>query len=180
MFISPTTAIENNWITHPRCETLDDWKQLNFISPNAIDFTLDHVNKIDGQTECFISEHYGKTMREQQSVNFVQSKKIPTWELAVGCYDGTSDMYVEIPSGVAAYVITRSTFNRNGLFIQSGLYDAGFKGNIGIVLYNIAGTINVTPHTRIGQIIFVKSDSIGHYAGQYNTEPGQHWTRNFQ
>ena len=35
---------------------------------------------------------------------------------------------VSIEEGYAGFVITRSTLNRNGVFITSGLYDSGYHG----------------------------------------------------
>jgi deoxycytidine triphosphate deaminase len=87
-----------------------------------------------------------------------------------------SDVYVEVPAGVAAKLIIRSTLNRNGIFLTSGLYDAGFKGNLGFVLHNRAGEAYLAPGTRVGQIEFYKSDSEGLYLGGYNTKEGQHWS----
>jgi hypothetical protein len=68
--------------------------------------------------------------------------------------------------------------NRNGVFLLSGLYDAGFSGSIGFIIYNMAGQALIGVGTRVGQIIFARSDSAGLYAGGYNTDPGQHWSTN--
>jgi deoxycytidine triphosphate deaminase len=74
-------------------------------------------------------------------------------------------------------LVVRSTLNRNGLFITSGLYDSFFKGNAGFCLHNRSpGVARIAPHTRVGQIMFVKSEFSGvQYSGTYNTKQGQHW-----
>lgn len=89
-------------------------------------------------------------------------------------YDGMSDVYVNLPEGIAAQLIIRSTFNRNGIFLTSGLYDSGFKGHIGFAIHNNSGEAKIGFGTRIGQIIFVSSDSVGSYAGGWNHEEGTH------
>ncbi len=169
MFINPKHAIAEGWVTFP------DWMSEDFkqkcIQPNALDFTVDSVYIIGD--DVFTISEAGKTMRTQVKLETFEGNFV----LAQGCYDAMSDFYVNVPEGVAAHLITRSTFNRNGVFIQSGLYDSGFKGNCGFVIYNIGGSTVITPGTRIGQLIFTTSEDSGKlYAGGYNTEAGQHWT----
>lgn len=176
MFINPKTAIERGWIKGDITDT--------HIQPNAIDFTLDRVFFINPIGSCAITE-FGKRMRPQQEVTVLPIKRqlydIPNapddlygWNLEQGSWDCMSDFYVEVPPGVAAYLIIRSTFNRNGLFITSGLYDSGFKGHIGFVLHNLLGHTTIQQGTRVGQIIFVSSENAGVYAGGWNHEQGTH------
>lgn len=173
MFINPRHAIQEGWVAFPEWMS-EDFKQ-KCIQPNALDFTVDAIYHI--MEDRFQISESSKTMRTQYPLephegNFVIGK---------GCYDAMSDFYVTVPEGVAAHLITRSTFNRNGLFIQSGLYDSGFKGNCGFVIYNMGGVAHIAPHTRIGQLIFTTSEDSGKlYAGGYNTEAGQHWTQKNQ
>lgn len=177
MLISPKTAIESGWITHPECKIYQDWVDRKFVSPNAIDFTLDTVFSIDKSKSFFISEK-GKEMRggmKQVAVEHPNGQsyfKIPK----EGVVDGMSEMYVEIPEGVSCSFIIRSTLNRNGLYMTNGLYDSGFKGNLGFAIHNRSGQAHIAPGTRVGQIIFQKSESEGTYEGGYNTEKGAHWT----
>jgi deoxycytidine triphosphate deaminase len=178
MFISPITAIENGWVAHPLCNTVEDFKQHSFVSPNALDFTLDKLFTIEEGNE-FIIDEGSKQMRGGEQL-FPESNAnallLPHWKLLTNAvYDGMSNLYVRVPEGVAAMLIIRSTFNRNGIFLTSGIYDAGFNGNIGFAVHNRSGIARIAPGTRIGQIIFVASDSVGQYAGGYNTAPGQHW-----
>jgi len=174
MFISPLEAIQQGWITHPQCKTIDEWKHRKLVSPNAIDFTLDRVYEI-GNNLARITETQ-KNMRRMESLPLLTSLPNPFWKLeGQKVYDGTSDVYVEVPEDVAAVLWTRSTFARNGVFIMSGLYDTGFKGNIGFTIYTIGGQIEIEPGTRIGQIGFIAAASAGLYAGEYNHKEGTHW-----
>lgn len=183
MFINPKHAIQEGWVKFPEWMS-EDFKQ-KCIQPNALDFTVDHVFSISPDTTFMISED-SKTMRKQEKehtltypgADWPDGRGHDYWRLNQGCYDAMSDFYVTVPEGVAAHLITRSTFNRNGVFIQSGLYDSGFKGNCGFVIYNMGGVTEIQPHTRIGQLIFTTSEDSGKlYAGGYNTEAGQHWTQ---
>lgn len=175
MFISPTTAIENGWVSHPQCrdKNVDDYKQRSFVSPNALDFTLDKLFTIEARNEFVISE----TSKKMRGGDPMPGDDEGYWRLLMNeVYDGMSDFYVRVPEGVAAMLIIRSTFNRNGLFLTSGIYDAGFNGNIGFAVHNRSGIARIAPGTRIGQLIFVASDSVGTYAGGYSHSPNTHWS----
>lgn len=180
MFISPKQAIEQGWITRTDCSSYDEWDARKFVSPNAIDFTLDTLKRLDGLSTAAISED-GKQMRQLLStpaMTHLEYGKQPSWLLNHGTvYDGTSDMYVKLPDGVAAVLHTRSTLARNGVFLLSGLYDSGYNGHIGFTMYPIAGSIHITPGTRVGQIAFLAADSAKLYAGGWNHDSGTHYTQ---
>ncbi len=161
MFIDPRVAIEKGWIRG----IADQGVQ---VQPNAIDFTLDEVFSVNLANTFVVSEG-GKQMRGGAKVSPVPQRdgSGDFWVLVDPVYDCLSNMYVEVPEGVAALLVIRSTFNRNGIYLTSGLYDSGYKGHIGFVLHNI-GTTKVGVGTRVGQIIFVESSNAGIYAGQYN------------
>lgn len=162
MFISPQKAINEGWvsgITNPE-------KQ---VQPNAIDFTIDKVFNISDDTPFGISEDSnsmkGSTLCEPASGGWLIKEH--------GMIDCLSDMYCDLPEGVAAMLVIRSTLARNGLMLVSGLYDSGFKGHIGFLLHNRA---NTTAHfgcgARVGQIVFIQAEKAGLYQGQYNHDVG--------
>ena len=184
MFISPQTAIEKGWIKR------SDGAEISAesIQPNAIDFTIDRVFAADPAGKQFkvadvVIDGVVKTVKqfpdfvELQGAEDADPKfdRVPMFNInGRRTYDFLSEFYVEVPEGIAALLIVRSTFNRGGLFVTSGLYDSGFKGNIGAALHNNGATdALVGKGTRVGQIIFVKSDSVGLYAGGYNAESGE-------
>lgn len=174
MIINPTFAIEQGWITHPDCTTIEDWKERKLINPNAIDFTLDRLFlvKPDPSKVATITETY-------RSFHEVYEIDGHTWTINPGSlYDGTSSMHVTLPEGVCAMLINRSTFNRCGVHLNSGLYDSGYDGAIGFTLYSrSSGHVATEAGTRVGQIMFIQSDSAGLYNGMYNGgQGGQHWT----
>jgi deoxycytidine triphosphate deaminase len=167
MFINPKTAIQEGWIK-------GDITTAN-IQPNAIDFTVDRMFQLNVASDFILCEQY-KDMRNSfeifPSAEVITSTEPPQsnmfWNLQMGVYDALSNFYVEVPEGVAAYLIVRSTLNRNGLFVTSGLYDSGFIGHIGFAIHNNGGPAYIAPGTRVGQIIFVESQNVGTYAGGYN------------
>jgi len=165
MYINPKLALEQGWIdgiVNPDTQ----------IQPNAIDFTIDTLFSIDNSTPFIIDEDH-KQMRGGQKVD-VDAQGY--WIIEPNTvHDALSNIYVNLPEGVAANLIIRSTLNRNGLFLTSGLYDSGFKGNVGFALHNMSGVAKIKPGTRVGQIILTRSDPGGLYAGGYNHEKGTHW-----
>ena len=164
MIISPKKAIDLGWITNVPSHC---------IQPNAIDFTVDRVFHID-QHSCFRlveDKHTGQTINK---VMAAQMEILPTnliysspssgalvfegWRLLPSSvYDIMSNMYVSLPPGIAARLIIRSTANRSGCLLSSGLYDSGFKGNCGFTLHTYTLT-ELSCGVRIGQIIFEASE----------------------
>lgn len=170
MFINPKIALDEGWISG----IADKEKQ---IQPNAVDFTLDHLYWINHTSGFHISED-GKQMRGGHPIQPTLDRRtnIEYWRLeARTTYDGMSNIYVTLPEGVAAMLVVRSTFNRNGIFLTSGLYDSGFEGHIGFAIHNNSGYAFISPGTRIGQIIFVHSENATMYAGGWNHEQGTHY-----
>lgn len=175
MFINPQTAIKNGWVKG----IVNEAKQ---VQPNAIDFTADKCFQL-GRGDLFYLSETHKEMRSSSEYKPTSWTAYPPdgvsevrncWMLpGGGMLDFLSDVYVDLPQGVAAMLVIRSTLARNGLQLVSGLYDSGFKGHIGFLLHNRHenGAI-IAENTRVGQIIFVASDSAGTYAGQYNHEAG--------
>ena len=171
MYVNPRTAIQQGWITG-----IEDFKKQ--VQPNAIDFTLDVLFTINSNNTFVISEE-GKEMRGGYKMEPVvdRAANVPVWYVEPNSvYDGMSNIAVDLPEGIACELIIRSTFNRNGIFLTSGLYDSGYKGPIGFALHNRSGAAKIAQGTRIGQIKFVASDSAGTYAGGYNHEAGTHWS----
>ncbi len=167
MFINPQTAIKNGWITGIK----NPQKQ---IQPNAIDFTADKAFKLSSR-RFYISET-AKQMRGSHPYNpHTTDLEIQlSWELqGKDMLDFLSDVYVDLPTGVAAQLIIRSSLARNGLLLVSGLYDSGFKGHIGFLLHNCHRTSAIiTQGTRVGQIVFIQSTSSELYTGEYNHGAG--------
>lgn len=173
MFISPQVAIAQNWIRCSGCHTEDDWDRHNFISPNAIDFTLDVLKTVDSSRPAHLCNDKKRcVMRPNVDVPIIDG----VWTLDRGeVYDGMSNMYVVVPEGVACVLYSRSSFTRNGVFIMSGLYDSGYEGHVGVTVYPIGGSITIEPGTRLGQIAFMQADAARMYAGGWNHAEGTHY-----
>lgn len=167
MLIHPQELIQQGYITGIHDQEAQ-------VQPNALDFTIDKLFRLN-DNNMFIISHAGKMMRQNDEVVSTPDRRtgIQFWNLApLTSYDALSDIHVTLPTDIAAFLIIRSTFNRNGMFITAGLYDTGFSGHIGFMLHNRSGPAKIEPGTRIGQIVFVHSSSIGQYQGQWNHQQG--------
>lgn len=182
MYIDPNYAIEQGWIKFP--SWMDDEYKAKCIQPNAIDVTAD-VLRISNYASSFVLSEQTKQMRQFTelrprliSQDLDNDPPQQYWHIpADTVVDVQSDFFVDIPSGVAAFLIVRSTLNRNGLFVTSGLYDQGFNNYIGFMLHNRGNFAYLAPHTRVAQCVFVRAEDSGKmYQGTYNNNVGQHWT----
>jgi deoxycytidine triphosphate deaminase len=174
MIISPKAAIDQGWLSWT-----DQITDLNkYLQPNALDFDCATIALLDDRSDAMLSES-GKKMRRLVQQNPISHDEYGTvWHLRNGCcYDFSSNFHVKLPAGVAADLIIRSTLNRSGVFLTSGLYDSGFNGGVCGMLRISGGDFYLAPNTRIGQIKFVRSEDSGQlYAGGYNHAEGTHWT----
>jgi dUTP pyrophosphatase len=170
--INPKVALEKGWISGVK----DPAKQ---VQPNAIDFTLDRAFGIEDYTQFVITESF-KLMKGSTELDTFDYQGVDCWGILAGSkLDGLSDVYCDLPEGVCAQLVIRSTLARNGLLLTSGLYDSGFKGHVGFVLHNNSQTGAIVGRgTRVGQIILFQADSAGLYAGGYNH--GQGTALNYQ
>lgn len=168
MIISPTTAIKNGWVSG--INNLEDQ-----IQPNAIDITIDKVSRINDNEEFILNQNNTKTHRGRSNDVDVDANY---WKLASyrRYLDGSSNMYVNLPINVCCFLFTRSTLIRNLVFIQSGLYDSGYKGHVGFILYSLANGVScIERGSRVGQIMFITADSANLYQGTYNHEKNTTW-----
>jgi deoxycytidine triphosphate deaminase len=176
MYLNPQQFINDGSIKFP--EWMDDDFKQKCIQPNALDITLDKAFSFDFG-EYFILTENIKQMRQTTEcpVNIYGNQIEPTFRIPVGVTDIMSDFHITVPAGVAAFIIVRSTLNRNGLYITSGLYDQGFDNNIGFALHNRGEVAYIAPRTRVAQLVLVKSEDSGMmYGGLYNSNKGQHWS----
>lgn len=135
------------------------------VQPNAIDLRVESLMLIDDTTFTIDEEK-----KEHRG-----SKSVPTkdgyWQLEAGKrYEVIFEGIVEVAEGEAGWVITRSTLNRNGLFLTSGLYDSGYKGVMAGCLHVTSGPAQIKKGTRLGQFILFEAESLSSYNGDYGVD----------
>jgi dUTP pyrophosphatase len=168
MFINPKKAIDNGWLQYVPSKC---------IQPNAVDIPMTRMWEV--QDDVFVLNVDGKTHRSRVELTptMVDDNvgRSSLWEIGTGSYDFMSNVYVKVPEGHVGWLHTRSTLNRNGLFVHSGIYDSGFEGPVCGMLYNHIGTAHLEVDACVAQFIIAESDSQGIYTGDYNMKDGEVW-----
>ena len=132
------------------------------VQPNAIDLKVESLRLINDDLFTIDEEH--KEHRGSSSVRTEEGY----WRLEAGKrYEVIFEGIVDVAEGEAGWVITRSTLNRNGLFLTSGLYDSGYKGVMAGCLHVTSGPARIKKGTRLGQFILFDAESLSSYDGDY-------------
>lgn len=132
------------------------------VQPNAVDLRIAKVLQI--QPAVFeISEdlrlHRGSVEIEPDSEGW--------WHLAPGSYEVVMENIITVGAGEAGFVITRSSLNRNGVFLTSGLYDSGYNGTMAACMHVNVASIKIQRGTRIGQYLSFEAETLSLYDGVY-------------
>ncbi|NBW56545.1 hypothetical protein EBR43_01930 [bacterium] len=130
--------------------------------PNAVDLRVGKIYKI--LHNHFWISNDSKKHRESEELNV---SKDGYYELTPGHYEVVMENIIHVGEGEAGWVITRSTLNRNGCFLTSGLYDTGYHGVMAAVLHVTVGNAYIKQGTRIGQYISFNAESLSSYDGDY-------------
>ena len=132
------------------------------IQPNAVDLRLGKVFKIL-DNDFFISNDH-KVHRGSEEI---QPNDEGYYVLKPGSYEIVMENIIHVGENEAGWVITRSTLNRNGCFITSGLYDSGYHGVMAGVLHVTTGTARIKQGTRVGQYLSFSAQTLKMYDGDY-------------
>jgi len=134
------------------------------IQPNAVDLRVSKFFRVS--TKDFIISEDQKTHRGSKEIE----PDIDGWfYLQPGHYEVIMENTINVGHNEAGWVITRSTLNRNGLFLTSGLYDTGYAGVMAGMIHVTVGAARIKKGTRIGQYLNFEAESIKVYDGSYGT-----------
>ncbi len=148
--------------------------------PNAVDLRISQLFEINDSAPFIIDEERKVHRGSQPMVASTTLDGKLYWKLEEGkSYEAIMDNIVTVADGEAGWVITRSTLNRNGVFITSGLYDAGYEGSMAAVIHNPVGDSYIAPGTRVGQYVAVQAETLHAYDGDYglNKEHDQKYAK---
>ena len=132
------------------------------VQPNAVDLRLGKVFRILGNT--FEIDEEKKVHRGSEEI---KPDADGYYFLEVGDYEVIMENEIKVGDGEAGFVITRSTLNRNGCFLTSGLYDTGYNGVMAGVVHIGVGPIKIKQGTRIGQYLNWEAEALSSYDGDY-------------
>ncbi len=140
---------------------LDDYVDAQ-IQPNAIDLRLDKVFEI--KNNLFAIDEVGKSHRGS---SLIQPDLKGYWWLEPGVYEVVMQGKITIGEGEAGWVITRSSLNRNGVFLTSGLYDSKYVGPMSAAMHVTTGRMSIQKGTRVGQFLLFEAEMLFPYNGSY-------------
>jgi deoxycytidine triphosphate deaminase len=132
------------------------------VQPNAVDLRLGKVFKLSQST--FVIDEQQKKHRGSFEM---QPDGMGYYNLPEGHYEVIMDNKIVVGKDEAGWVITRSTLNRNGVFLTSGLYDTGYDGVMAGVMHVTCGPMRIARGTRIGQYLSFNAESLFNYNGDY-------------
>lgn len=132
------------------------------VQPNAVDLRLGKVFRIN--TSEFLIDEERKVHRGSEEV---KPDTDGYYRLEPGDYEVVMENIIHVADGEAGFVITRSTLNRNGVFLTSGLYDSGYHGVMAGVMHVGIGPMKIKQGTRIGQYLNWQADTLHSYDGDY-------------
>lgn len=130
--------------------------------PNAVDLRLGKVFAIKEDAFEISNEH----KKHRGSVE-LEPDADGYYNLDPGSYEVVMENIIRVGDDEAGWVITRSTLNRNGCFLTSGLYDTGYHGVMAGVLHVRVGKARIKQGTRVGQYLSFNSEALHHYDGSY-------------
>lgn len=131
--------------------------------PNAVDLRLGAIFKISDN----LFEISNDSKRHRGTEPALKPDHLGFYTLQPGQYEVVMENVIHVGDGEAGWVITRSTLNRNGLFLTSGLYDSGYHGVMAAVLHVTTGVARIKKGTRIGQYISFNAEALSSYDGDY-------------
>ena len=98
------------------------------------------------------------------------------FHLTLGQYEVVMENIISVGENEAGWVITRSTLNRNGIFLTSGLYDSSYGidpktgervGGVMAGCMHCMGPAKIKKGTRIGQYLSFDAEMLKKYDGSY-------------
>lgn len=133
------------------------------VQPNAVDLRLGQVFKINESLFEISNEH----KKHRGTAYELKPDPEGYFNLEEGHYEVVMENIIHVGENEAGWVITRSTLNRNGLFLTSGLYDSGYHGVMAGVLHVSVGAARIKKGTRIGQYLSFNAEALSSYDGDY-------------
>lgn len=130
--------------------------------PNAVDLRLGKVYKINNELFEVSNDH-----KKHRGSEEISPDGDGYYNLTPGSYEVVMENIIHVGENEAGWVITRSTLNRNGCYLTSGLYDSGYHGVMAGVLHITTGPARIKQGTRIGQYLSFDSVSLSSYDGDY-------------
>lgn len=171
---------------------ISDPLHLAVLQQIGIDLTIEEIKEIKGDNSRYLGVHKGNMVLKEKTIikDFNKTylkvekrkfkveiegeeKEIEGWLLEEGAYSLTFNQGCKLDNQVIARIINRSSLNRLGCFINSGIFDSGFETeNLGATLY-VKIPIFIEYRSRLAQIKIETCSIVSEnklYKGQYQKE----------
>jgi dUTP pyrophosphatase len=141
------------------------------LTPNGFDLTCGQVFEFAscGALDFSNSERVISRDKEVNPRKRKPKDKFGWWNLKKGAYKIRSNESFNLPNDLIAIASPRSSLLRSGVFTQTAVWDAGFKGRSEFILVveNEKGA-RIKQNARLVQVIFFKINKVTQgYAGIY-------------
>ncbi len=141
------------------------------LTSNGFDLTTGKIFEFAGKGELDFS-NLERVLPETEEVKARKKNKKDKygwWNLKAGAYKIKTNETLNLPKNLTAVAFSRSSLLRMGAYVQTGVWDAGFKGKSEFILrVENAKGIRVKQNARVAQIIFLKINKVKKgYGGIY-------------
>ncbi len=136
------------------------------IQPNGVDLTVGHI--LIPLEKCFID--FDNSKRHISRTNVVPPSEDNIYHLtANNIYIIKLREKINLPKNIAALTRPRSSLMRSGIYIESAVWDSGYRGSGQVMLHVVnPHGLDLTTDARICQMVFfnVEGETEG-YSGIY-------------
>lgn len=132
----------------------------------GFDLSIKSISEITDNKIGFILKD--KTiLPEYETQNILELDGHTGWLLDIGVYDITFHEGCKLPTNRTAFIKQRSSLYRNGIIINSPLFDPGFEtDNMGTFMFVSKKTF-IEKDARVAQIYFHENEPAELYNGQF-------------
>lgn len=137
------------------------------LSPNGLDVKLDKVFKINNEDVFVIDANNNK---QHRNLVPVLPDEEGFFNLDEGVYSVIMEGEVSLDMHSSGIILPRSTFMRNGIILETCLYDSGYHGVMVSSLVVRCGKAKIQRGTRIGQFVLWQAEALHKYEGSYGAK----------
>lgn len=159
--IDPLLLIDCGFITGVRAE---------LVQGNSIDLTVRNVYQIDGGVTILKNGHRVIPPYRKIEPEFaIQGAHRVFKFLPQHLYQVEFDQTIQMPRNVMGLTFPRSTMSKSGANCETGLFDSGYQGGIGMTV-GVKFESYFEEGAAIAQIAFFRADSNKLYDGYYTND----------
>lgn len=87
------------------------------------------------------------------------SKEREIWHMFPSAYEFTSDVYVNVPDGHVAYLVSTQEMASGGVTVSSTLFEPGYKGLVSGMLRVDGGELFLQPGQPVAELVMQKVEA---------------------